>query len=64
MSCLNDGYPKQIRIDEYDAKSHKMVSKLCKVYSSGDEAMVRRWYEDMNRKLQSQQRRDDCAAKA
>jgi hypothetical protein len=64
MSVLNDGYPKQIRIDEYDAKAHQMVSKFCKVYSAGDEALVRTWHEDMNRKLQGQQRRDDCAAKA
>lgn len=62
MSVLNDGYPKQIKITEYDPHTHKLVEKVCKVYSAGDEALVRTWHEDMNRKLQGQQRRDDCAA--
>ena len=62
MSILNDGYPRQIQISEYDAKRREMVDKVVKVYSAGDEALVRTWHDDMNRKLQSQQRRDDCAA--
>lgn len=61
LAAMTDGYPKQIRISEYDPRKREFVDKLHKVYSAGDEAMVRTWHDDMNRKLQSQQRRDDCA---
>lgn len=62
MSILADGYPKQIRISEYDPCKREMRDKLVRVYSANDEAMVRTWHDDMNRKLQSQQRRDDVGA--
>lgn len=61
MSILADGYPKQIRISEYDQRNRKMIDRWHKVYSADDEVMVRTWHDDMNRKLQAQQRRDDCA---
>lgn len=58
---INDRYPKLIRISEYNPRERKMIDKWVKVYSAGDESIVRTWHDDMNRKLQSQQRRDDCA---
>lgn len=60
-SLLNDGYPKLIRISEYEPRRREMRDKFVKVYSANDETLVRTWHDDMNRKLQTQQRRDDCA---
>lgn len=60
-NILRDGYPKHIRISEYEPRKREFVDRWHKVYSANDEAMVRTWFDDMNRKLQSQQRRDDCA---
>lgn len=57
-------YPKLIRISEYDPRRREFADKWVKVYSAGDESMIRIWHDDMNRKLQTQQRRDDCAGAA
>ena len=51
MTQGSDGYPKLIDLQMFNQRTGRMETvRNYKVYSAGDEALVRSWYEDMNRR--------------